>query len=165
MALSCSVKCPVWCREGQQTNWQGGWYRANSVLFFIRMKTGQASLPTRGDPVVSCFTTFGEFSLWWALSFVIAISQCVNTVLYSQFLSFSLGDGHKGCFSPALPKQPHSSPSASALFWATATGCSPRGQAQAGLGSIWPRALPSDSILGTAVIAGFTYFSLWSASH
>lgn len=129
------------------------------------MKTGQASLPTRGDPVVSCFTTFGEFSLWWALSFVIAIAQCVNTVLYSQFLSFSLGDGHKGFFSPALPKQPHSSPSASALFWATATGCSPRGQAQAGLGSIWPRALPSDSVLGTAIIAGFTYFSLWSASH
>lgn len=76
------------------------------------------------------------------------------------FPGLRLGDGGKKCFSPALPKQPCSRPTASALFWATATGCSPLGPAQAGLSSVWPRVLPADSILGTAIIAGFTYFSL-----
>jgi len=118
------------------------------------MKIEQALFPIGGHPVVPSFTNSGQFSLCWTLSFVNLTT--VSTVQTPQFPPFSLGAGSKECFSPALPKQPCISPSASAVFWATATGCS----IQPSPGRGWPRALPSDSILGTAIIAGFTYFSL-----
>ena len=75
-------------------------------------------------------------------------------------LGTRLGDGSRECFFPAIPQQLCSSPSASpALFWAPATGCSGPSP-----GSAWTRALPTESILGTAIIVGFTYFLLSVAS-
>lgn len=80
VAPSCSVKCPVWCREGQQTNRQGGWYLAKSVLHYKNENKASFLSNRRGPCCLQFHNLWVFYSLLDSLSFVILTAQCVNTV-------------------------------------------------------------------------------------